>query len=121
MLVLVLKRAIFKKISFDIKANFRKTYSSDFYDFNRQASLKIQESTSNTTAYVSDKPQAFNYYELGGTYHIKDFDQDSKTKMVLYKKSFKGDRWAATVPLPCGNSLQSEKNLWRKIRNNSLE
>jgi hypothetical protein len=100
-----IEASYFHKEKFDIKANFRKTYSSDFYDFNRQASLKIQESTSNLNAYISDKPQPFNYYEIGGTYHIKDFDQESKTKMVLYKKSFKGDRWAATVPLhaeiPC--------------------
>ena len=42
---------------------------------------------------------------LGGTYHVKDFDVGSKTKLVLYKKSMKGNRWAAMVPLhaevPC--------------------
>jgi hypothetical protein len=87
----------YHKDKFDIKASFRKTYSSDFFDFNRQSAIKNSN--------VTDKPQSFNYYELGGTYHIKDFDQDSKTTMVLYKKSFKGDRWAASVPLhaeiPC--------------------
>jgi hypothetical protein len=93
----------YHKDKFDVKVNFRKTYSSEFFDFNRQSALKSQDAPLN--AYVSDKPQSFNYYEIGGTYHIKDFDQDSKTKMVLYKKSLKGDRWAATVPLhaeiPC--------------------
>ena len=87
----------FHNDKFDLKAHFRKTYSSSFYDFNRQAALDNSD--------VLDKPQVFNYYELGGTYHIKDFDVAGKTKMVLYKKSFKGNRWAANMPLhaeiPC--------------------
>lgn len=89
---------------FDIKAHFRKTYSSEFFDFNRNASL-LKQNSSLAGASISDRPVTFSYYEIGGTYHIKDFDQDSKTKMVLYRKSFKGDRWASTVPLhaeiPC--------------------
>ncbi|MGC4022758.1 MAG: hypothetical protein QM734_12830 [Cyclobacteriaceae bacterium] len=93
----------YHKDKLDFKVNFRKTYSSEFFDYNRNASLKAQ--SDQDANYISDKPQIFNYIEVGGTYHIKDFDQDSKTKMVLYKKSFKGDRWAATVPLraevPC--------------------
>jgi hypothetical protein len=101
-----IEASYFHKDKFDIKASFRKTYSSDFYDLNRQSFLKNQSPpVQDVSYYISDKPQPFSYYELGATYHIKDFDQDSKTKMVLYKKSFKGDRWAATVPLhaeiPC--------------------
>jgi hypothetical protein len=99
-----IEASYYHKDKFDVKANFRKTYSSDFFDFNRQSFVKSQSSPVVGSS-ISDKPQAFNYYEIGGTYHIKDFDQDSKTKMVLYKKSFKGDRWASTVPLhaeiPC--------------------
>ncbi len=49
--------------------------------------------------------QQFNYYELGATYHIKDFEESSKTKMFLYKNSYKGNKWSARVPLraevPC--------------------
>ena len=93
----------YHKDKMDFKVNFRKTYSSEFFDFNRNASLKAQNDPA--ANYISDVPQLFDYFEIGGTYHIKDFDQDSKTKMVLYKKSLKGDRWAATVPLhaevPC--------------------
>src|SRR5437879_7331499 len=85
----------FQKDKFDIKAHFRKTYSSEFFDYNRNAAVKNQDSYSMAGGSVSDKPQVYNYYEIGGTYHIKDFDQDSKTKMILYKKSLKGDRWAA--------------------------
>src|SRR6267154_1496962 len=92
----------YHKDKFDVKVNFRKTYSSDFYDFNRQSFLKSQ-SSSVSGSYITDKPQAFNYYEIGGTYHIKDFDQDSKTKMALYKKSFKGDRWSSMVPFQADN------------------
>jgi hypothetical protein len=47
----------------------------------------------------------FSYYEFGGTYHIRDFEESSKTKMFLYKNSYKGNKWAARVPLsadvPC--------------------
>jgi hypothetical protein len=102
-----IEASYFQKDKFDIKAHFRKTYSSEFFDYNRNASVRNQKevvSWGSGTGF-SDQPQSFSYYELGGTYHVKDFDQDSKTKMVLYKKSFKGDRWAATVPLyaevPC--------------------
>jgi hypothetical protein len=98
-----IEASYFHKDKFDLKASFRKTFSSEFFDFNRNASLKVQDSPPGSS--ISDKPQVFNYYEIGGTYHIKDFDQDSKTKMVLYKKSLKGDRWASSVPLhaeiPC--------------------
>jgi hypothetical protein len=85
------------KDKMDFAAHFRKTYSSQFFDFNRQAAIDNSD--------VLDKPQIFNYFEIGGTYHVKDFDESGKTKMVLYKKSFKGNRWAANVPLhaevPC--------------------
>ena len=82
---------------FDLKFNFRKPYSSTFYDLNRFTAQKNTD--------VGNKGIGFGYVELGGTYHIKDFDQPSKTKMVLYKRSYKGDLWAARVPLqaevPC--------------------
>jgi len=94
-----LEASYYYKDKMDFKAHFRKTYSSNFFDFNRQAALD------NSNLDISNRPQIFNYFEFGGTYHIKDFDQSGKTKMVLYKKSFKGNRWAATVPLraeiPC--------------------
>ena len=101
-----LEASYFQKDKFDLKAHFRKSYSGEFFDYNRNASLRNQDNSSKATAgYISDIPQVYSYYEIGGTYHVKDFDQDSKTKMILYKKSLKGDRWAATVPLhaevPC--------------------
>jgi hypothetical protein len=94
-----LEASYYYRDKFDLKANFRKSYSSSFYDLNRDLALK------NTTPGITTKPQVFNYFELGGTYHFKDFEEDGTTKIVLYKKSYKGNLWAARVPLhavvPC--------------------
>lgn len=81
----------------DLKANFRSTYGSKFFDLNREQAKQTSE--------VDNNQKPFTYFELGGTYHIKDFEKSSKTKMVLYKKSYTGNKWAARVPLnaevPC--------------------
>ncbi len=81
----------YHKNKFDVKAHFRKSYSSKFYDFNRELALNNSS--------VSNTPEIYNYYEVGGTYHIKDFDVSSKTKIFLHKKNTSRNRWAATVPL----------------------
>lgn len=87
------------KDKMDFKAHFRKTYSSGFYDYSRDLAEK------NSSPGVKVSPEVFNYYELGGTYHFKDAEQEGKTTMVLYKNSYKGNRWASRVPLhaevPC--------------------
>jgi hypothetical protein len=81
----------------DFKAHLRKTYSKSIYDFSRDLAAKTSD--------VDNRFEVFNYYEFGFTYHIKDFDESSKTKMFLYKSSYKGNKWAARVPLtaevPC--------------------
>ena len=81
----------------DFRAHFRKTYSQRFFDFSRDLAEKQSS--------LENRVEVFNYFELGGTYHFKDFEESSKTKMFLYKKSYKGDKWAARVPLsadvPC--------------------
>jgi hypothetical protein len=83
----------------DFHGQFRKTYSSQFFD---QARNQVQNQEQSS---VDNRAQVFNYFELGGTYHIKDFEASSKTKMFLYKNSYKGNKWAARVPLnaeiPC--------------------
>lgn len=81
----------YHKNKFDVKAHFRKSYSSKFYDFNREVALNNSS--------VSNTPEIYNYYEIGGTYHIKDFDVSSKTKIFLHKKNTSRNRLAATVPL----------------------
>jgi hypothetical protein len=82
---------------FDFRAHFRKTYSQRFFDYYRDQASKISD--------VDNHQQVFSYYELGATYHVKDFEQSSKTKMFLYKNSYKGNKWSARVPLnaevPC--------------------
>jgi hypothetical protein len=81
----------------DFKAQFRKTYSRKFYDLSRDLAMNNPE--------VDNRIEVYNYFEVGGTYHIKDFEESSKTKMFLYKKSYKGNTWASRVPLstevPC--------------------
>ncbi|RAW00735.1 hypothetical protein DQQ10_14240 [Pseudochryseolinea flava] len=81
----------------DFRVHFRKTYSERFFDFSRD--LASHQASNDNDINV------FNYFEFGGTYHVKDFEESSKTKMFLYKKSYKGDKWAARVPLsadvPC--------------------
>jgi hypothetical protein len=81
----------------DFRAHFRKTYSQQFFDFARDQAIHNSD--------VNNRAQVFNYFELGGTYHIKDFEESSKTTMYLYKNSYKGNKWASRVPLhaevPC--------------------
>lgn len=81
----------------DFKAQFRKTYSRRFFDFSRELA--------NNNSDMDNATDVFSYYELGGTYHVKDFEESSKTKMHLFKNSYKGNRWASRVPLyaniPC--------------------
>lgn len=76
---------------FDVQAHFRKSYSRKFFDFTRDLAMD--------NSVLDNRAQVFNYFEFGGTYHISDFEESSKTKMVLYKKSYKGNRWASRIPL----------------------
>ncbi|HEX8038905.1 MAG TPA: hypothetical protein VF490_07125 [Chryseosolibacter sp.] len=81
----------------DFYAHFRKTYSRKFFDLSRDLALDNSR--------LDNHAEVFNYFELGATWHIRDFESPSKTKMVLYKNSYKGNRWASRVPLstevPC--------------------
>lgn len=75
----------------DFHAHYRKSYSRKFFDFTRDLAMDNSQ--------FDNRAQVYNYFEIGGTYHISDFEEASKTKMVLYKKSYKGNRWASRVPL----------------------
>ncbi len=92
-----LEASYYLKDKADFKAHFRRTYSSAFFDLAREQAKQSSE--------VDNEPTTFYYFEVGGTYHIKDFESSSKTKMFLYKKSYAGNKWAARVPLnaevPC--------------------
>jgi hypothetical protein len=92
-----LEASYYHKDKADFRAHFRKTYSRHFFDFSRDLAINNSD--------VDNRAEVYNYFEFGGTYHIKDFEESSKTKMVLYKNSYKGNKWAARVPLnadvPC--------------------
>lgn len=81
----------YHKDKFNIQAQMRMTYGSAFFDFNHQ----LAKNNSN----VQNVPDMFRYFEIGGTYHIKDSEAAGKTKMTLYKSSYKGNKWASRVPL----------------------
>ena len=74
----------------NFEAHVRAPYARTF-DLTRDAAFK------NST--VDNEARSYTYYELLGTYHIKDEEQDTETKFILYSKRYKGDKWAATVPL----------------------
>lgn len=74
----------------DFFANFRQAYSQSF-DYVRDVAEKNQA--------IENQPNGFTYFELGGTYHIKDQESDTETKLILYSKRYQtGNRWAAKVP-----------------------
>lgn len=88
----------------DFRAHMRKTYTKNF-DMARDLAEKNSMFSAGSGAGTENVPNVYNYFEIGATYHIKDFEQESETKMYLYKKSYKGDKWASRVPkiasIPC--------------------
>ncbi|MCA6075349.1 hypothetical protein [Fulvivirga sedimenti] len=78
------------------RAHARKSYTRKF-DLSRDLAERNND--------MENEANIFNLYEFGATYHLKDYDKSSTTKMVLYKKSYKDGKWAARVPLnaevPC--------------------
>ena len=74
----------------NFEAHVRAPYTKSF-DLTRDAAFK------NST--VDNEARPFLYGELLGTFHVKDEEQDTETKFILYSKRYKGDKWAATVPL----------------------
>ena len=64
----------------DFRAHIRKTYTRKYFDQTRENATRNSD--------VQNPSEAFNYYEFGMTWHIKDFEEQSKTKIVLYKKTF---------------------------------
>ncbi|UII20670.1 hypothetical protein [Fulvivirga ligni] len=95
-----LEATYFWKEKMDFRVHTRKAYAKPF-DLSRHIADNLLEENPD----LGGTPRVFNYYELGATYHIKDFEESGKTKMFLYRKSYKGDKWAARVPLnaeiPC--------------------
>jgi len=74
----------------NFEVNIRAPFGRSF-DLMRDAAFK------NST--VDNEARPFTYFDVLGTYHIKDEELDSETKFILYSKRYKGDKWGATVPL----------------------
>ncbi len=91
-----LEASYYLKDKLDFRVSARKTYAKQF-DVARDLAEKNSIFTVDRNG-ISNVPEVFNYFELGATYHIKDFEKDSETSMYLYKKSYKGDKWASRVP-----------------------
>lgn len=66
-------------------ANWRHPYARQT-DFAREVAFKNQDNVDNN--------KAFNYLELGGIIHLSDRDQQGKSKIILYSKRYKGNKWA---------------------------
>lgn len=92
-----LEASYYHQDKMDFRAHFRKSYGKGFYDFARDLASKNSS--------MDNHAEVFNYFEVGATYHVKDFEGSGKTRMVLYKNSYKGNKWASRVPLhaevPC--------------------
>ena len=73
----------------DLSAQWRRAYARAT-DFSRETAHKNREN--------SNSPKAFNYLELGGTFHLSDQEQPSQTKIVLYSQRYKGKRWSTSNP-----------------------
>ncbi len=79
----------------DIKANFRRSYGQKF-DLMQDLSSKNNIQTVNNIPTVT---KAAMSGELIGTYHIKDFEKDTETKMILYRSSYRrSNKWRSKVP-----------------------
>ncbi|MGF1638190.1 MAG: hypothetical protein ACFCUU_14015, partial [Cyclobacteriaceae bacterium] len=79
----------YHKEIFDVKFHARTAYSQKF-DIVRDAAFK------NSTA--DNEPRSYTFFELVGTYHIVDREEDTETKFILYSTRYQGNKWAATVP-----------------------
>jgi hypothetical protein len=71
------------------RAHGRKAYARPF-DMERNIAEKnnIQQNT----------PEVFRFYELGGTYHIKDEESDTESKMILLRSKEDLKKLKAKVP-----------------------
>lgn len=80
-------------------------YLNNLLDFRGHARIPYATATdmvknaARQNSTVDNLAKSYGYYELIATYHIVDRDEDTETKFILFSKRYKGDKWAATVPL----------------------
>jgi len=77
------------KNKLEFRAHARKPYARAT-DFSRENASKNSN--------IQNKAAIYNYYELGATYHVKDWEDESQSKVILYSNRYKGVKWAANVP-----------------------
>ncbi len=76
---------------FDFRAHFRKPYGRQT-DYQRNIAFYNAPEVDNDIA-------IFNYFEIGGTYHIKDREEDTETFIHLYSQRYtSGNKWKSMVP-----------------------
>jgi len=81
---------------FDCKIQARKAYG-EFSDQYRNLSNKSDsKNVGGSSTSIKYEPTVFNYFEVGGTYHVVDKVQQGKAKIILYSKRYKD--WSSTVP-----------------------
>lgn len=83
-----------KEFYMNFRAHARTAYGRKF-DLERDVALG---SGNVPNSNLDNVPNIFNYYEIGATYHIKDFEAPTETRMVLLSRTYKKDRWESTVP-----------------------
>jgi hypothetical protein len=87
---------------FGLEAHY---YLKNVLDFRAHARIPYATATdmvknaAKRNSTVDNEAKSYAYYELIGTYHIVDRDEDTETKFILFSKRYKGNKWAATVPL----------------------
>lgn len=76
---------------FDFRAHFRKSYGRQT-DYHRNVSHYNAPD-------INNKPTIFNFIEFGGTYHIKDTEEDTETFIHLYSSRYSSaNKWKSMVP-----------------------
>ncbi|MDN4164984.1 hypothetical protein QWY31_05690 [Cytophagales bacterium LB-30] len=86
-----LEATYFMNNKLDFRAHFRMPYYQGT-DFERNVARQ------NENNLIVNAPFNFMYVEAGATYHIIDIEKDSKSKLPLYSKNYKGSKWASRVP-----------------------
>ena len=74
----------------DFRAHFRKPYNRHL-DHQRNVAFKNSDQ-------IENRHTIFSYVEIGGTYHIKDTEEDTESLIYLYSKRYAGSKWASMVP-----------------------
>lgn len=89
-------------VGFGIAGNYYLRKKLDFFGSVRQAytsSFDYVKDIATKNQKIENRAQSFTYFEIGGTYHFKDEERDTETKLVLYPKGYqKANRWATQMP-----------------------